>query len=256
MYTTKNTALSPSLNWLMEETDGHIEDNYGEEYFVIDRTTHGDYCGGMVERSNKEELVKDFPEWLEDTSLGAFNSWSATISAKNATRLRRAFRDHFNLFHNAAVNLIEALKGLSDYPCYNDEHWSQLEYEIISGGLAEKIQDTIKYVCQTHSIDEDNVNWNTGFMERISELLRENAYVEQGENIAWENEDEAEKFTNTYLEGWIKNVKDDLGIMVPEYDNQQSLEHIEEIRRILETVQFGFEAKEAIQLIQQLVIIG
>lgn len=90
-------------------------------YLIVPYTMHGDYAGGMVEKSNHEEWEEMFEgqEWW--TSHGSYfctkqiviDLWALDRDADEETQER----------------VLDVLSGLGDYPLISEERYSELERE-------------------------------------------------------------------------------------------------------------------------------
>lgn len=85
----------------------------GPQYVVVPVTSWGDYAGSTVERSNARSLVRDYPDVFV-LAEGAYSSESLYLPADAPI----------------SADLWDTLAGLSDYPLYDENDHSELEWEL------------------------------------------------------------------------------------------------------------------------------
>lgn len=99
--------------------EGNTNWNYGRwedatpenaSHIVIEWASYGDYANGSLERSNFEALIEDFPSSFV-VAHGGHGTQALLLPADCSDE-----------------SLIEALQGLENYPLYNDEHHSNMEW--------------------------------------------------------------------------------------------------------------------------------
>ena len=92
-------------------------------YFSVNLSAHGDYIGGIIEKSNYIELTETYGFGFSTSDYGTS---SASLGFNDVKALNE---DEWSL-------IVEIVDSLADYPCLNDE-----TYEI----EAECLNDNVKY---------------------------------------------------------------------------------------------------------------
>lgn len=158
-------ACRPPCNWPFGE-DSFYESG-GAVSATLDKFTgHGDYVGGTVERSNCECMLEDFPHLLTTTS-SHFNY--EAVSVLDPFDLHKAFHWPNHPQHEKAVDLIEGVDALHDYPCWDDERLSALEIELINEALPDKIEEI--WSKATQGWDTDLIPFPASLKEEMEKAI-------------------------------------------------------------------------------------
>lgn len=171
---------------------------------VIDVATGSDYSGSLVEVSNMRTLKREFP-WLVELHGGYGTRGLAYLGKRE----------------NQNPALLEAIDSLTDYPIYNDDDHSDLEWETVEtqwreayGGRHDFKRALASYFDEVYAPDSHDCDEISD--ERIDQLWRDCTEVlrggedhlnESGESIFFPISDVIDKIRR----GWP-------GLNKPSYD--------------------------------------
>ena len=217
----------------------------------VPHTGQGDYIGGAVEASNRDAMCEEYPGLL--TTRGSGYGWREAILL-DPQQFRTAYHWENHKLHDKAVSLAEAVGALHDYPCYDDEHLSNFEEELISKEIPEKIGELLR------NVDEDLIPV-VELEKKLEECLRDPSgarcpEIETGLRIYFPNEKEAKKLVAAHVEAWEKGAKERLfgDDVLPwrDINGAAAIDAVQTIRDILATVKFSFEAPPALREVARL----
>lgn len=226
-------------------------------------TGQGDYIGGTVERANREAMLEDFPNFLTTASSGYEYEECVLL---DAGEFRNAFHWPNHPHHDEAVSLVEAVGALHDYPCYDEEALSLLEQELIDEALPDAVKEIWR--AATKGFDEDDVPFPPELRTQIESALGDRdggshcpgfetgciVYFVEAARTA------AQRIADKHVTEWKERILESLGVerVIPGSDCffgwsvQSAEEQLEEIRAIVSSPKFPFEAIDAIRRIAAL----
>ncbi len=139
-------------HWIEKRRHGDLR-NISEGYYVtgipltiIEAATGSDYSGSLVEISNARALKKEFP-WLVEIHGGHGTRGLAYLGKRE----------------NQNPALLEAIDSLTDYPIFDDDHHSALEWEKTdeaweSDGREDFKRALVKYFDAQYEPDEHDLS--------------------------------------------------------------------------------------------------
>lgn len=114
VYVSGDVSPGDEIRWgsWVESKDGYFPFPSYVPLTIIELASGSSYSGTLVEESNYRAMKRDFP-WLV-TLYGGYNTFGVAYLGKR---------------ENQNDRLIEAIDALSDYPLYDEDHHSQLEWD-------------------------------------------------------------------------------------------------------------------------------
>jgi len=251
-----------TIEWMLEIGFEFQEKTWREDahFHLAQFTGQGDYVGGTVERSNRECMLEEFPMFLSESHSGYGYSH---VVVDDATELRTAFMWENHEHHAKAVELVEGVQALHDYPCWDDEALSELEQELISEELAAQVDSVWSEVVGNW--DEDLVPFPAGLKQKIVAALcgasgRYRPEFETGCIVSFQGmaRKQAVEIAQEHMVKWEKGIREairednEIPCLHPWVNTSAGIDAEAALAQIIEIAQrpkFPFEAVEAVRQI-------